>query len=251
LCEQGLYFYADRNFSILDQPLSESDLETLRAAASLLSQFKGLPVAEGLVAVLQRMDSWHGQSESAVIQFEANDQTSGIEWLKPLYESITQKQALQMEYLPFVAQEALNFVFHPYHLREFRNRWFVFGWNESSKAIYNLALDRIVHFSISNHPYIPNDQFDPSKYFKDIIGVTRIADAEPIEIRFRTTPLQARYLQTKPIHSSQSFIESTEQGVVFSIYVIPNYELYAELLRMGSALEVLSPEEIKLVVHTN
>lgn len=249
LCEQGQYFYADRNFSILDQPLSETDLDSLREAAALLSQFKGLPVAEGLVAILQRLEGWSGSPDQSVIQFESNDLTTGLQWLKPLYEAIVGQQPLKMEYQPFVVEEPLSFVFHPYHLREFRNRWFVFGLNETTGTIYNLALDRILAFSTSDSPYVPNNLFDPVIYFQDIIGVTRIAGAEPVEIQFRTSLLQSKYLQTKPLHASQVYLGDTEQGALFSIRVIPNYELYADLLRMGKALEVLSPEEVKLVVH--
>jgi predicted DNA-binding transcriptional regulator YafY len=242
--KDGRYFYTDRKFSIMQQPLTARDMATLRDALMVLAQFRGLPMVQPLDNLLKRLDGWIRFPDKNAIRFETNELSAGTEWLPTLFGAIMDKRALELQYFPFVAEEAFSFVFHPYHLREYRNRWFVFGLNASSHTIYNLALDRIQSMQEAAVPFRTNTMFDPDDYFKDIIGVTRPEGATPVEITFRTTVLQSKYLQTKPLHPSQKMLGETANGVLFSIQVIPNYELLSELLRFGRSLEVISPAEV-------
>ncbi|MEY3248168.1 MAG: hypothetical protein RL742_211 [Bacteroidota bacterium] len=239
--KDGRYFYSDRTFTIGQQPLSNQDINALRDAMMVLAQFKGLPMVESLDNLLKKLDGWIRYPDAHAIRFESNELTVGVEWLPVLYNAIVNRQSLSVQYFPFVAEEPYAFVFHPYHLREYRNRWFVFGFNASANAIHNLALDRIQSVQESTLPFRPNDLFDQEDYFKDLVGVTKPEGVAPVEITFRAKALQAKYLQTKPLHASQKTLEETALGVVFSVRVIPNYELVSELIRFGGALEVLSP----------
>lgn len=243
-CNHGKYTYTDRKFSIHKQPLSEQDMAAIRSALMLLSQFKGLPTVQPLEGLLNRLEGWVEFSDKEFIQFETNELSAGTEWLEKLYKAIAGKQSLGIQYQPFTAEEVSYFVFHPYFLKEYRNRWFVYGLNEASGGIYNLALDRIQHVSLLSKPYQENTLFDPVLYFKDIIGVTRPENATLVTITFRASALQSKYLLTKPIHPSQQKLEVSDEGVTFSLDVIPNYELYSELLRLGRAVKVISPVEV-------
>lgn len=237
----GQYFYTDRRFSIAQQPLTAQDLDHIRAALMVLAQFKGLPMVDSLEGLLKKMDGWVRYPDPQAIQFETNELTAGTEWLPVLFNAIVDGQSLSVQYFPFVAEEPYEFVFHPYHLREYRNRWYVFGLNASANAIHNLALDRIQSVQESTAEFQLNNRFDPENYFKDIVGVTKPEGVAPVEITFRTKMLLAKYLKTKPLHASQKLLEETAHGVLFSIRVIPNYELVSELIRFGGALDVLSP----------
>lgn len=127
------------------------------------------------------------------------------------------------------------FVFHPYLLKEYRNRWFVFGRHEAKGEIWNLALDRMLSLSSSLLTYRPNTDWDPEAHFRDIVGVTLHRDRAPQEVCFEVSPLQARYLMSKPLHHSQRVLEESAERVVFALWVVPNYELEAELARLGVA----------------
>ena len=127
------------------------------------------------------------------------------------------------------------------------NRWFLFGLNEEKGSIYNVALDRIE--DISNPPkgtdYLFDFDFDPKQYFKDIVGVTRYAEFPIEHVVFRASEAQAPYVRTKPIHQSQKEMETLADGsVLFSIDVIPNYELERDWLGYGESLTVLSPDSL-------
>lgn len=53
-------------------------------------------------------------------------------------------------------------------------------------------------------------------------------------------------METKPLHHSQLIIARNEETgeITFEICVIPNKELYANILSYGSGVKVLSPHSV-------
>ncbi|MCW5925087.1 MAG: WYL domain-containing protein [Saprospiraceae bacterium] len=245
VCEGGKYTYADRSFSIEQRPLTEKDVMAIKEALALLRQFSGLPHFKSLMESLHRLEGRTQYPDHSVIQFETNDQVAGTKWLGGLYDAILSKTVLEIGYQPFNVDEPYQLVFHPYHLREYRNRWFVFGWHDALKTIHTLALDRIIGISKSTKRYHFNGEFHPHEYFRDLIGVTKPEEGVPVEVVFRVTRLLSKYLETKPLHHSQTYRGEENGEMEFSIKVIPNYEMYSELARFGKSLGVVAPEEVR------
>lgn len=237
--KDGHYFYADSTFSLKKSPFKPEEIKLLQEAFALLQQFPNLPHLDALKALLLKMnwDTQHIDLTAQIIQFESNPAVQGLEWLGKLYAAITQQRVLSIHYQPFNAP-AETIIFHPYLLKEWRNRWYVVGRHQVKQAAWNLALDRIQAIHPSNRPFLPNDLFDPLTRYQDVIGVT--VNEQPVqEIVFRCRKNICGYLHTKPLHHSQRLIESTEVDEVFSIRVIPNAEVYGELYRFGKDLEVV------------
>ncbi|WP_367171452.1 WYL domain-containing protein [uncultured Tenacibaculum sp.] len=53
------------------------------------------------------------------------------------------------------------------------------------------------------------------------------------------------YVLTKPFHKSQRLIKYTDDGAIFNVLVIPNYELERLILGFGNSIEVLKPEKLR------
>lgn len=242
VCRQGLYFYSDPDFNTEKPPLGREELHLLREAVALLRQLPGMPQLPALEMLLQRMGSNSSLNSlsPAFIQFETNPAVKGLEWLGPLYHAIAEQQVLKLRYHPFT-EEALDIILHPYLLKEWRNRWYIFGRTEQGR-LWNLGLDRIRNISLEQGiPFQPNDLFDPETWFNEIVGVTKPDDAEPVEVEFETTYLPSRYLETRPIHPSQRIVRQEGDRFIFSLRVFLNYELVNELLRLGGDLKILGP----------
>ena len=62
------------------------------------------------------------------------------------------------------------FVIHPYFLKQYNNRWFVFGKNDLNGYILNLALDRMIHVSENRKKLIPNTEINFDEYFESLIS---------------------------------------------------------------------------------
>jgi predicted DNA-binding transcriptional regulator YafY len=183
-----------------------------------------------------------------VILLEKNDSLKGLKFIEPLYKAIIEKRPVKIIYKSFKAREMQKFIFSPFFLKEFRNRWFVYGWKKGAGMLYNLALDRI--HEMGNAPgeeYQENKYVDPDTFFDNLIGVTKNINDKAHRVRFWAAPAQVPYIETKPLHKSQFVVQRNEDGsAIFQMEVVLNYELEKDLLGFGEGVKVLSP---RLLVH--
>jgi predicted DNA-binding transcriptional regulator YafY len=137
-------------------------------------------------------------------------------------------------------------VIHPYHVKQYNNRWFLFGLEQTplGDRIANRPLDRIVKFSISNVPFIPNTTIDFTKHFDDVVGVTipeDFVEKETVVLKFDAERFP--YAVSKPIHHSQKII--SEDDCILQIEVRPNKELESVIFSYFPHVEVLAPESLR------
>lgn len=238
------YKYEDDDYSITNTPLSEQDLKTMSEAVEVLRQFKGFSYFTDMGDIVSRLEDHvtsARQKTIPVIDFEKNEGLRGLDFLDPIYNAITNKKTLQISYQSFKAQSANVFEFYPYLLKEYRNRWFVFGKRKTH--LVNLALDRIQEIKIAEQiKYKENDLFDPQTFFDDTIGVTKNIGMRSEKIIFWVDPQNTPYVETKPFHKTQKVVKENEDGSKeFEIQVVINNELMREICGFAEAIRVLSP----------
>ena len=111
--------------------------------------------------------------------------------------------------------------------------------------LFNFALDRIVGIEVVDVPYKENYLFDRDHFFDDIIGVTKEIGAKPVLVTFWANRTQAKYIKTKPVHSSQIVLSQNKDGsCVFQIEVVINLEMYSVFLSFGCGVKILSPKTV-------
>ncbi len=246
------YRYSDPNFSIKKEPINELEAEQVKSAMLVLTRFKGLPQFEWINELLPKLDQTFKLSNQSqeIMSFESNEFLEGLEHISPLFNAILHKQTLNITYRSFKSDKDSILTFSPYHLKQYNNRWFLFGKNGDYENLTNLALDRIEKIENSTVPYIENKEIDFNEYFEDIIGVSKTAGAEEIKIVLQAAPDLAPYIKTKPLHGSQRTIAENDQGFTFSIQVIPNYELEKLILSFGEQLKLIEPADLKEKLRT-
>lgn len=248
--DKKYYKYDEYGYSITQVPLSPADLVQLSEAVDLLKQmssFKGFDDVEDVVNRLEDYVASVRFKVEPVILLESNERLRGLEYISALHDAITGKQPIQITYQSFHSPEASTFCFSPYILKEFRNRWFVFGRRHdcTDLPLFNLALDRIEDVSEApkGERYLCDRTFRPKEYFRDMIGVSRSLDSPIEHVMFIASATEAPYIRTKPFHQSQKELETQADGsVLFSVDVILNHELERDLLGYGEGITVLSPE---------
>ncbi len=242
------YTYEDPNYSITNIPLTEKDLGKMSEAVEFMKQFKGFSHFRELDGMIQKLEDHvysQKRKQHPVIDFEKNEDLKGLEFLETLYQSIIQQQPVKITYQSFKARTPRSFNFHPYLLKEFRNRWFLVGVKKEDEPVLTLALDRIVDTRPANIPFVPGDNFDPEEYFSDVIGVTVNPGQKPEKVRLFVTHKHAQYVITKPLHHSQKVISKDNNGITLEIEVQINFELEKEILGLGDGVVVLAPQRLK------
>ena len=244
--DKKYYTYEDPNYSISDIPLTDQDLGMLNEVVDILKQFKGFSHFNGVSEMVSKLEDQiysSKQHTATVIDFEKNEDLKGLEHLDVLYHAIIDRQPLSITYQSFKARHADDITFHPYLLKEYRNRWFLLGKKGERNQLLNLALDRMHNIEKADVPYQENDLFDTATHFKNLIGVTD-SKSDVLDVHIFIDRKNAPYVITKPIHPTQKVVEQTKEGTIISIQVKHNFELEREILGFGENVKVLKPRSI-------
>ena len=248
------YTYEDPDYSILHSPLTERDMTELTEAIGVLKQMTGFPAMAGVSDLVSRMEeqvSMVAGNREPLILMERNDRLKGLEYVPIIYDALKHRCTQEMTYQSFKAQKPSTFVFHPYVLKEFNNRWFVLGRKPNSRYINIFALDRIQNLcSLPDVPYVKPADFDVEKYFSEMVGVTRNENEKPQTVKFWASPMDSPYFITKPVHHTQDVIMKNENGeTLFSINVIINRELMRLFLGFGPGIKVIEPKALAAYIQ--
>ena len=242
------YYYTEK-FSIKELLLGDEEVDYLKQAAEILKRLSPFligPEIDEIIAKLENKVHTNVPSREQIIQFETHTQSAGGNWLQSLFSAVKEKLTLRIIYKPFSKTESKELIFHPYLLKQYRNRWFVFGREEHNNYVSNLALDRILSIKNSSSSFVENDLFSPEDYFKHLVGVSmpRNSPIEDVVIRIKATTVP--YLTSKPIHNLQEITKTYKNGdVQIKIPLYINYELESTIMSYGKALEVLKPEVLR------
>lgn len=241
------YRYEDLNFSINNQPLNEREELQLRESLVTLSRFKGMPQFEWVDELAFKLEQGLGlaNSDQKIIEFEQNQYLKGLEYITPLYEAIQNKQTLKIAYQNFKQEKETEFLFYPYYLKQYNNRWFVLGCTKGYENLTTLSLDRINQIEQDNSSYQENEKFDFEEYFEDVIGVT-VNKSLPLEkIILKVSKALWPYIKNKPIHGSQRKLEENDGYIVLQLELIINYELKSLLFSFMDAIEIVEPTSLR------
>lgn len=256
--KKRIFRYEDLNFSINNAPLNEIELSEFQSAIHVLSQFEGMPQFEGIQEIIAKLkyDLKAENNKQPFIGFDTNQDLKGMEHFSLLYNATQKQLPLQITYRDFKSEHPYTFTFHPYYLKQYNNRWFLFGLQEETmKTDWNVAIDRIVSIETSNAKFIPNTTIDWQDYFSDMIGVSKPIDGKLEEIVLQFNQLTGKYMENKPIHETQKHKWQNEETLEVKIKVFPNYELERLILSYGDSVKVIEPkylrEKIKNRIESN
>ena len=188
------------------------------------------------------------KKKQTIIEFDSNNDLKNIHLLSELFLAIRNKHVVSFDYNSFIG-EAFNVVLHPHFLKEYNNRWFVFGFStckDKSHQANPYPLDRIVsEIKILNNETYKESEYDYENYFNEFIGVSK-TKSKLHEIVFRTNEKYIHGLiKTKKIHHTQSLVKEwsdEEQCGRFKLSIKTNNELKARFLSFGNGITIEYPE---------
>lgn len=243
----GFYYrYSDKNFSIYKSPLNDTEAELLKNAIAILQRFEGSPEFEWVNEIAPLLNDKFGlkNKENKVMSLESNIDYKGYKLITPLFNAIINKTVLKIKYEPFNKPE-YEVTFHPYFLKQYNSRWFIFGYNEyNDNSQWNLALDRINGDIEQTNFKFKKDTTSWIDFFEDMIGVSKGQDELSEEVKLVFNREQAPYIKTKPFHSTQKMKVLEDDSLEIRINVIINYELETKILSFGEKVKVITPDRL-------
>lgn len=243
---QTTYQYENPNFSVFSTELSEDDLNHLEQALAILSRFEGMPQFDWMTQLSADMHLRMANQEQvrSVVGFESSEYNKGMENFTPIFDAIRKKTTIEISYQSFRMPAPQALVVHPYYLKQYNNRWFLFGCTAGYTNISNYPLDRILNVKLANLPF-REAGIDFDEYFEDVLGVTKREGQQPEKILLKFPKDEYPYVETKPWHGSQKKVAEDESSVTIRLDVVVNYELEQKILSWADDVEVMQPLSLR------
>ncbi len=246
--ERG-YFYEDKNFSMDDIPLTDSDISAIKAATNILNQFKNTQLfgqfQYAIDKILDRVEMSANKQNyhDDIVHFESQPTVGGNEFLAPILSAIKERKTIQFNYQSFRSETGSVRRLQPYLLKEYRNRWYLIGKSELKEEIRTFALDRMEELIKLENPFTIDSNFSAEVFFQYSIGITTY-DGQPEKVIIEAEKVLSKYLLSQPLHHTQK-LNAVENGKhTFSYLLLPSYELKMLLLGFGKDLKVISPNSL-------
>lgn len=247
--------YSNPGFSIFKKVLTNDEEYLLKEALSLLGKFDGLPNLDGLERLRRGFDV--RKDNRRIVSFDKSP-LENTNIFGKLFTAISERQAIELHYHKFsTPNKIMKIDLYPYLLKEYNERWYLFGTSESNGKLLNFGLERINDVvPLPAHRYMDYEG-NLNERFEDIVGVTLLDESPVYEIFFWVSDLSKDYVSTKPIHESQRTLGEAKTaefrsqypnlvgGRFFRIDCKENYELIRELASFGKELIVLGPGAIQ------
>lgn len=248
---RDVYYTYEDDFELNKPIITQDESFSLVIANQILQQLKGFTLSKDLKKITKKLQYQIDDSDTEkIISFEDVPALKNIHLLQDLFECTKEKTVIKIQYKHFKALESAEKIVHPYLLKQYNQRWFLFGYDETNKRIDNSPLDRIESFKPTNLSYIEKEKQQLNTWFENIIGVTKPTDSKPEIIRINVNENRVGYIATKPIHHSQKIIKQNKNGdTVFELKIIINKELVSILLSFGKDVKVQKPSELKRLLE--
>ena len=150
-------------------------------------------------------------------------------------------KVVEMTYKSFWHDEPHSFKAHLYCLKVFKQRWYVLAYSEVRKQNRIYGLDRILDIKVLDAPLKLPKGFNAAEFFCNYYGVfLDTGKAETVELKVDSG--QVNYVDSLPLHDSQTKVEETAEYAVYRYHIVPTYDFEQEILSRGSEVEVLSPK---------
>ncbi|MBR6083245.1 MAG: WYL domain-containing protein [Salinivirgaceae bacterium] len=173
------------------------------------------------------------------------DIPSGARFLTPLLEAMKQSRVVSIDYQKFADTEPTSRRIEPYALKLDKQRWYILARKLPDNELRTYALDRITKIEVLDELFVIDADFNAADCFKDVVGVFIEPEVKAQKVIIRAKSNIANYLRTLPLHPSQIETERTNDYSVFSFTVKPDVEFESCLMRYGSSVEILKPEDFR------
>lgn len=178
-----------------------------------------------------------------VIQFDQIQQPKGLEHINDITSAILKRKLIQFDHFNFYTQKVTAYSIKPLLLKQYQYRWYVIG-EIASGEMRTFGLDRLQNLWVESETFPATSNKAIRQKFDQVIGLD-FSNEVPVNIKISSTPFQANYLKSVPLHKSQTIESESKKEVIFNYQLIPNFELIQKILMMADQVQVLEPKELK------
>lgn len=159
------------------------------------------------------------------VSISPNPKSKGVEHIGWLLRAIQYRQVISITHYSYQTGEQTTYTVEPYLLKEFEGMWYLFAYCEDMKTFRTFGLDRIRQIKVTDRIFQRIAELEnTAKKFDNVYGLVyepyNNPNAPIEEVRLKVSAVMLPYIQSLPIHSSQSI-----NGDTITLHLIINPEL--------------------------
>ena len=206
--------YENPSFSIFRKELTEEECNLLCEVLNTIGQFDGLDNFKWLDDFKMGLGL---KERRQIISFSNNPYLKNSNLLGTLFDNISNGVVIRLSYHTFTDATIRSIVFHPYLLKQYNDRWFLLGADDSDKKMLNFALDRIDEVEPLPERTYEQCSEELAERFDDIVGVSLYEDRPVEHILCWVSDASKGYVDTKPIHGSYTPIKGDVEQLSYAL----------------------------------
>lgn len=173
------------------------------------------------------------------------DIPGGIEYLPKIIRAMDAGIRISIDYDSIWDGFRKALVVESYFLKQHLRRWYLVGRVCDIGKIEVFALDRMLEFRMLKETFQYDKTIRPHTFFDEVVGIQLDEDYDCEKVVVRVYGKQAQYIELLPLHRSQKLMKIGKGYRDYEYNVRPEWEFIHEILRLGSSVEVLSPQWVR------
>ena len=236
----------DFNFVIVSKKKANQyyyhvDKETSLDLDGTISFLSHLELAEALATETTK---YSPERRDEYISYYRDPLSSGVIYLKSIFQAIVQTRQITYSYKKYNQEVPDQKRVNPYFLKQQAKNWYLFAYDVAKCEFRTYGLDRLSDLNVTNVVFHRDASVSPKDTFNNMMGIFYGPNDKPIDILLKVTGSHMNLVPHVPIHRSQRIVEKNNDSVTISIHVVPNAELFTELLRYRHEIQILGPLNI-------
>lgn len=163
--------------------------------------------------------------------------------LQTIIDSMKRNVMIEITYCRYGNIEPKDYIFEPYCIKLFKQRWYVLGHFPSAPDYFRtFSFDRIQSVKPTDVKFETDPDFDAKEYYSECYGMLSGDGTEAEKVVLRAYGKEQFYINDLPLHHSQNIINKGEDYTDFEYFIRPTIDFMEHILSKESRLKVLSPK---------
>jgi predicted DNA-binding transcriptional regulator YafY len=249
------YYYEDKTYSLPSIYISAEELSALLMARNILQGISAeylegevSQVVGKITAILKRHTVNQDIIDNAV-------SVRHIEYVRPpreIFQSVLEgcltRRSIHFSYYSPATDERTSRQVDPYHVFNYMGNWHLVGHCHLRRHLRDFNLARMSDVKVLDDTFSLRDNFRPEDYFGFAFGLYKSASRMTVTLRF--TPEKTKRIAGQIWHREQEVIILPDGSMELSFPVTDFSEVVMEVLKHGSGVEVLQPEDLRDLIKT-
>ena len=251
----GGYEYTQPDYSIMKVALSEEEIMAVIESLDLMRTMGGAHFSHKFNSAMEKVLSTSMEEfdslkkEIPVLQTMSMPASRGFENFDLIYKACQRQIPISFVHYSYRKRSFKAIILHPFLIKEFDNKWYVYGFSEAHQEIRVFGLDRMYGPLMLKLKYVTTEIKDIQPLLESTYGVFMLRGTRKAKVEILVSALATAYFSAYPIHVSQTIHKFNGGASRITFELIPTLELARLFLSQGKHLTVVKPAWFKQIYN--